>query len=140
MSLKTMTDLLLAEEEETLVEDGVVKTVYDMAMGTSQMLTCMEERLLELDADAEVTNFGQEINHETFSIAKSDAIIKGSSAENMRLGDTLANDQFEGYEFDYIISNPPISIICNMCKYFYNRLKYIYSYFTHYELKRILYS
>ncbi len=103
----TMTDLLLAEEQETLVEDGVVKTVYDMTMGTSQMLTCMEERLLELDADAEITTFGQEINHETYSIAKSDAIIKGSSAENMRLGDTLANDQFEGYEFDYIISNPP---------------------------------
>lgn len=103
----TMTDLLLAEEQDALVEDGVVKTVYDMTMGTSQMLTCMEERLLELDADAEITTFGQEINHETYSIAKSDAIIKGSSAENMRLGDTLANDQFEGYEFDYIISNPP---------------------------------
>lgn len=103
----TMTDLLLAEEGDSLVEDGIVKTVYDMAMGTSQMLTCMEERLLQLDADAEITNFGQEINHETYSIAKSDAIIKGSSAENMRLGDTLSNDQFEGYEFDYIISNPP---------------------------------
>ncbi len=25
--------------------EGVVKTVYDMAMDTSQMLTCMEERL-----------------------------------------------------------------------------------------------
>ena len=103
----TMTDLLLAEDHDALVEEGVVKTVYDMAMGTSQMLTCMEERLLELDADAEITTFGQEINHETYSIAKADAIIKGSSAENMRLGDTLANDQFEGYEFDYIISNPP---------------------------------
>jgi len=103
----TMTDLLLAEDHDALVEEGVVKTVYDMAMGTSQMLTCMEERLLELDADAEITTFGQEINHETYSIAKADAIIRGSSAENMRLGDTLANDQFVGYEFDYIISNPP---------------------------------
>lgn len=103
----TMTDLLLADDHDALVQDGVIKTVYDMAMGTSQMLTCMEERLLELDADAEITTFGQEINHETYSIAKSDAIIKGSSAENMRLGDTLANDKFEGYEFDYIISNPP---------------------------------
>ncbi len=103
----TMTDLLTAEEENTLIEEGVVKTVYDMAMGTSQMLTCMEERLTQLDSDAEVTSFGQEINHETYSIAKSDAIIKGSSAQNMRLGDTLANDRFEGFEFDYIISNPP---------------------------------
>lgn len=103
----TMTDLLLVDDHDSLVENGVIKTVYDMAMGTSQMLTCMEERLIELDADAEITTFGQEINHETYSIAKSDAIIKGSSAENMRLGDTLSNDQFEGYEFDYIISNPP---------------------------------
>lgn len=103
----TMTDILLSEDRETLISEGVAKTVYDMAMGTSQMLTCMEERLLELDADAEITMFGQEINHETYSIAKADAIVKGSSEENMKLGDTLANDQFEGYEFDYVISNPP---------------------------------
>ncbi len=103
----TMTDLLLAEDQETLSKEGVVKTVYDMAMGTSQMLTCMEERLQELDADAEITSFGQEINHETYSIAKADTLIKGRNADNMKLGDTLANDQFSGYEFDYIISNPP---------------------------------
>ncbi len=91
----TMTDLLVAEDADALTQEGVVKTVYDMAMGKQgQMLTCMEERLRQLDADAEITSFGQEINHETYSIAKSDAIIKGSSAENMRLGDTLANDQF----------------------------------------------
>lgn len=78
----TMTDLLLADDHEALIADGVIKTVYDMAMGTSQMLTCMEERLLELDTDAEITTFGQEINHETYSIAKADAIIKGSSAEH----------------------------------------------------------
>lgn len=100
-------DLLIADDIEALSNGDNTKTVYDMTMGTSQMLTCMEERILALDADAEVTTFGQEINHETYSIAKADAIIKGSSAENMRLGDTLANDQFEGYEFDYIISNPP---------------------------------
>lgn len=103
----TMTDLLLAEDEETLSKEGVVKTVYDMAMGTSQMLTCMEERLTELDKEAEISSFGQEINHETYSIAKSDTLIKGRSADNMKLGDTLANDQFAGYEFDYVISNPP---------------------------------
>lgn len=100
-------DLLIADDIEALSNGDNTKTVYDMTMGTSQMLTCLEERILSLDSDAEVTTFGQEINHETYSIAKADAIIKGSSAENMRLGDTLANDQFEGYEFDYIISNPP---------------------------------
>ncbi|CBH21385.1 N-6 DNA methylase [Acetoanaerobium sticklandii] len=106
----TMTDLLIAEEENVLQEDGLVKTVYDMAMGTSQMLTSMEERLKELDADAEVTVFGQEINPETYAIAKADMIIRGGNASNMRFGDTLSNDRFEDYEFDYIISNPPFGV------------------------------
>ena len=100
----TMTDLLVAEEEQTLIEEGVVKTCYDMTMGTSQMLTCLTERLTELDAEAEVTVYGQEFNPETYAIAKADMI------DNMRFGDTLSNDRFEGYTFDYLISNPPFGI------------------------------
>lgn len=107
-----MTDLLISEEHDILQEEGVVKTVYDMTMGTSQMLECMRERLLEIDNEAEVTVFGQEFNPETFAIAKSDMIIRGGNPENMRFGDTLSNDRFSGYTFDYIISNPPLSIVC----------------------------
>lgn len=106
----TMTDLLISEEQDILHEEGVVKTVYDMTMGTSQMLECMRERLTEIDSDAEVTVFGQEFNPETFAIAKSDMIIRGGDPENMRFGDTLSNDRFSGYTFDYIISNPPFGI------------------------------
>lgn len=106
----TMTDLLISEEKEMLQEEGVVKTVYDMTMGTSQMLECMRERLTEIDSDAEVAAFGQEFNPETFAIAKSDMIIRGGDPENMRFGDTLSNDRFSGYKFDYIISNPPFGI------------------------------
>ena len=105
-----MTDLLISEEHDILQEEGVVKTVYDMTMGTSQMLECMRERLLEIDNEAEVTVFGQEFNPETFAIAKSDMIIRGGNPENMRFGDTLSNDRFSGYTFDYIISNPPFGI------------------------------
>lgn len=105
-----MTDLLICEEKDALLEEGVVKTVYDMTMGTSQMLACMEERLLELDEEAEITTFGQELNPETYAIAKADMLIKGGKADNMRLGNTLSNDQFKDYTFDYIISNPPFGI------------------------------
>lgn len=105
-----MTDLLICEEKEVLLEKGVVKTVYDMTMGTSQMLGCMEERLRELDEEAEITTFGQEINPETYAIAKSDMIIKGGKADNMKLGNTLSDDKFKDYTFDYIISNPPFGI------------------------------
>lgn len=105
-----MTDLLIAEEKDILIEQGVVKTVYDQTMGTSQMLACMEERLKDLDEDAEVALFGQELNPETFAIAKADMIIKGGKSENMRQGNTLSNDKFSGYTFDYCISNPPFGI------------------------------
>lgn len=105
-----MTDLLICDEKDTLAQNGVVKTVYDQTMGTSQMLGCMEERLRALDADAEIRCFGQEFNPETYAIAKADMIIKGGSAENMKFGDTLSDDKFSGYTFDYCISNPPFGI------------------------------
>ncbi|MBI5994910.1 type I restriction-modification system subunit M [Clostridium perfringens] len=105
-----MTDLLIAEEKDALIEDGVVKTVYDQTMGTSQMLGCMEERLKLLDEEAEVSLFGQEINPETYAIAKADMLIKGGKADNMRQGNTLSDDKFKNYKFDYCISNPPFGI------------------------------
>lgn len=91
-------------------EDTPAKTVYDMAMGTSQMLTCMEERIKALDKDAEIICFGQEINPFTYGIAKADMLIRGGDPENMQFGDTLNNDKFSGYTFDYCISNPPFGI------------------------------
>ena len=65
-----MSDLLVAGDDYAFTGDGISKTVYDMTMGTSQMLTCMEERLKQMDADADVTVFGQEFNPFTFGIAK----------------------------------------------------------------------
>ena len=106
----TMVDLLIAGDSDTLIGEGIVKTVYDMAMGTSQMLGCMEERLNSLDADAEVTTFGQELNPQTYAIAKADMLIRGGNADNMKKGDTLSNDAFSGYTFDFVISNPPFGI------------------------------
>ncbi|MEA4895366.1 MAG: class I SAM-dependent DNA methyltransferase [Oscillospiraceae bacterium] len=101
-----MTDLLLSDAN--LGEGNV--TVYDMAMGTSQMLSCMEERIHELNADANVTCFGQEFNPSTFAIAKADMMIRGGDPNNMRFGDTLSEDQFKGFTFQYCISNPPFGI------------------------------
>lgn len=86
------------------------KTVYDMAMGTSQMLTCMEERIKALDAEAEIICYGQEINPFTFGIAKADMLIRGGDPDNMQFGNTLNDDKFTGYTFDYCISNPPFGI------------------------------
>ena len=102
-----MTDLLLSDAD--LTQEGNV-TVYDMTMGTSQMLSCMEERIHELNADLQVTCFGQEFNPSTFAIAKADMMIRGGDPNNMRFGDTLSDDQFKDYTFRYCISNPPFGI------------------------------
>ena len=101
-----MTDLLLADADL----DAGGMTVYDMTMGTSQMLSCMEERIHDLNSDIEVTCFGQEFNPSTYAIAKADMMIRGGDPDNMRFGDTLSNDQFAGFTFDYCISNPPFGI------------------------------
>ena len=102
-----MTDILLNEAD--LATEGNI-TVYDMTMGTSQMLSCMEERIHAINKNIEVTCFGQEFNPSTFAIAKADMMIRGGDPNNMRFGDTLSDDQFSGYTFKYCISNPPFGI------------------------------
>ena len=105
-----MTELLIAPEKEEIKENGCNKTAYDMTMGTSQMLGCLTERLQDINPEADLTCFGQEFNPETYAIAKADMLIKGGNASGMMYGDTLSDDKFYGYEFDYIISNPPFGI------------------------------
>lgn len=105
-----MCDLLVSNDNEAFSGEGVNRTVYDMTMGTSQMLTCMIDRIKDLDSDAEINTFGQEFNAFTFGIAKAEALIIGNDADNMRYGNTLDDDQFSGYTFDYCISNPPFGI------------------------------
>ena len=105
-----MTEILVAPEKDKIKAEGCTKTAYDMAMGTSQMLGCLTERLTDISEEANLTCFGQEFNPETYAIAKADMLIKGGNASGMLYGDTLSDDKFSGYEFDYIISNPPFGI------------------------------
>ena len=105
-----MAEILVAPKKKDIQQEGITATMYDMAMGTSQMLDCLSEKLLQIDEDAQLTEFGQELNEQTYAIAKANMLIKGGDAENMKHGNTLSDDKFEGYKFDYIISNPPFGI------------------------------
>ena len=105
--IRLMVNLLLNEDRDVLAGESVARTIYDPACGTGGMLTVAEEYLRELNKDAKLKTFGQEINDETFAICKSDILIKGMEADYVRFGNTLSNDQFIGAKFDYIISNPP---------------------------------
>lgn len=108
--INLMAELLIGDDEARLEEEGIIATDYDMTMGTSQMLSCLHDRFKQIDPEAEITSYGQELNNQTFAIAKADTLIRGGNADNMRQGDTLGDDQFSGYKFDYIISNPPFGI------------------------------
>lgn len=103
-----MCDLLTTNDNAFNTDE--TKTIYDMTMGTSQMLTCMEERLRQFDSEMDILTFGQEINPFTYGIAKADMLIRGGDPDNMQYGDTLSDDKFKGYKFNYIISNPPFGI------------------------------
>lgn len=105
--INLMVNILLNDDREVLIGKNVSKTIYDPACGTGGMLTATEEYLRELNEGVKLITFGQEINEMTFATCKSDIIIKGLDANNIRFGNTLSNDQFRNEKFDYIISNPP---------------------------------
>ena len=106
-AIRLMVDLLFAEENAALLEPGTVRTIYDPTAGTGGMLSVAEERLLERNKDARLRLYGQEINDQSYAICKSDMIAKGQDAGNIRLGDTLEDDQFWDRTFDFCMSNPP---------------------------------
>ena len=113
-AVKLMADLIFLPIADQ-VESGTY-LIYDPACGTGGMLTVAEQRLQELATEhkkAVATHlYGQEINSETYAIAKADLLLKGegSEADNIIGGpeySTLSNDAFRGREFDFMLSNPP---------------------------------
>ncbi|MFM9377288.1 N-6 DNA methylase [Gordonia sp. VNK21] len=109
-AIRLMVDLLFAEDNEALLEPGTVRTIYDPTAGTGGMLSVAEERLLERNPEARLRLYGQEINDQSYAICKSDMIAKGQDVDNIRLGDTLADDLFFDRTFDFCMSNPPYGV------------------------------
>jgi len=109
-AIRLMVDLLFADEQQSLLEPGTVRSIYDPTAGTGGMLSIAEERLLARNPDARLRLYGQEINDQSYAICKSDMIAKGQDASNIQLGDTLAEDLFAGRTFDFCMSNPPYGV------------------------------
>ncbi|ACQ79751.1 N-6 DNA methylase [Beutenbergia cavernae DSM 12333] len=109
-AIRLLVDLVFAEDTSALAAPGITRSVYDPAAGTGGMLSVAEEHLHELNPKANLALFAQEINPASYAIAKSDMLIKGQNIENVRLGDTLAEDLFDGETFDFALSNPPYGV------------------------------
>jgi len=108
--IRLMVDLLFANDREILTKKGIVKTLYDPACGTGGMLSVAEEYLRELNPHARLELFGQELNPETYSVCKSDMLIKGQNPDHIKLGNSFSEDGFPKDKFDYSLSNPPFGV------------------------------
>ena len=108
--IKLMVSLLFIEDDQALSGKGVVRTIYDPTAGTGGMLSVADEYLHELNPEARLTMFGQELNPESYAICKSDMLIKGQNVANIVAGNTLSDDGHPGRRFDYMLSNPPFGV------------------------------
>lgn len=108
--VRLMVNILLAPDDETLAKKGVIKTLYDPACGTGGMLSVAEEHLRELNPDAELHLFGQELNPESYAICVSDMLITGHEPDNIKLGNSFSEDGHKGRSFDYMLCNPPFGV------------------------------
>ena len=108
--IRLMVNLLFTNDKEILRNKGIVKTLYDPACGTGGMLSVAEEYLAELNPDAKLEVFGQELNAESYAICKSDMMIKGQNPSNIKFGNTFTQDGLENENFDYMLSNPPFGV------------------------------
>jgi len=109
-AIRLMVNLLFIEDDEALTKPGVVRSIYDPAAGTGGMLSVSGEHLAELNPDARLVMYGQELNPESYAICKADMLIKGQDIGNVIFGNTLSNDGLPGKHFDYMLSNPPFGV------------------------------
>ena len=105
-----MVNLLFIEDDEALTKPGVVRSIYDPTAGTGGMLSVAGEHLAELNPEARLVMYGQELNAESYAICKADMLIKGQEIANIIRGNTLSEDGLPGRRFDYMLSNPPFGV------------------------------
>ncbi len=116
--IKVMVEVLFAPDQKKLQKEHLIKTVYDCACGTGGMLSVAKDHIKdEIKSDADIYLYGQELNPVTYAMCKADMLIKGEDPNNIKGGEkdhslasTLANDQFFGKDFDYMLTNPPFGV------------------------------
>lgn len=108
--VRLTTSLVFMEDDDALTKDGIIRTIYDPTAGTGGFLSSGMEYVLELNPDAVMRTFGQELNPESYAICKADMLIKGQDVSRIKLGNTLSNDQLVTERFDYMLSNPPFGV------------------------------
>lgn len=108
--IRLMVDILFTPDADILTAKGIVKTMYDPAMGTGGMLSVSQEYLQEHNPDARLESFGQDYNGQSYAISGSDMMIKGQNIDHIVFGDSFTADGFPDKRFDYMLANPPFGV------------------------------
>ncbi len=108
--VRLTTSLVFMEDDDALTKPGIIRTIYDPTAGTGGFLSSGMEYVHELNPEAVMRAYGQELNPESYAICKADMLIKGQEVSNIKLGNTLSNDQLYATKFDYMLSNPPFGV------------------------------
>jgi len=113
--IEIMNSFLFTGEEDKLAQPGVIRTIFDPACGTGGMVNLGKKYILnEVCANSKhkptIVTYGQELNEQSFAIAKSEALITGEEANNIKHGNSFSEDQFPGKSFHYMMANPPYGV------------------------------
>lgn len=113
--IRLMSAILFTPDADELRQPGVIRTIYDPACGTGGMVNVgkryiMEEICGDSDVKPSIEIYGQELNEQSYAIAKSEALVSGENADNIRLGNSFTEDRFANKRFNYIMANPPYGV------------------------------
>lgn len=112
--IRLMSAIIFTPDKDILNKSGIIRTIYDPACGTGGMVNVGKNYILESICDEgvipEIRTYGQELNEQSYAIAKSEALITGENADNIKLGNSFTQDQFKSNRFHYIMANPPYGV------------------------------
>lgn len=112
--IELMYKVMLSTEKEKLSQPGIIRTIYDPTMGTGGMVNLAKNYIIDelavSDFKPTIFTYGQEINEQSYAIAKAEALISGGDVDNIKHGNTLTNDRFPDKKFHYQLANPPYGV------------------------------
>ena len=109
--IRLMVNLLFAEHKEELKGKGLIRAIYDPACGTGGMLTVAKDHITSnINPDLDIIMCGQQLNEQTYAIAKSDFLMLSEDEENIKQGNSFIKDKFKGKRFDFMLCNPPFGV------------------------------
>ena len=110
-----MNAITFATEKEELSQKGIIRTIFDPACGTGGMVNLGKNYILDTllkdnKIKPTILTYGQELNEQSYAIAKSEALITGEEANNVKHGNSFSEDKFQGKHFHYMMANPPYGV------------------------------